>query len=92
MDVRGRWMNNIFIERLWYSLKWGCVYLRELESGNNTRAEFGKWFHFYNWKRPHSFFEGKKQVEVNYEKNQIAGTLSRLLKNLRRHERKIILP
>ena len=67
MDGRGRWMDNIFIERLWRSLKWECVYLRELESGSHARAELGKWFHFYNWQRPHSFFDGKRPIEVYYE-------------------------
>lgn len=34
MDGKGRWMDNVFIERLWRSLKWECVYLRELETGS----------------------------------------------------------
>jgi putative transposase len=69
MDGTGRWMDNIFIERLWRSLKWECVYLRELESESRTRAELGKWFHFYNWKRPHSFFDGKRPIEVYYNES-----------------------
>jgi len=67
MDGKGRWMDNIFIERLWRSLKWECVYLRELESGSHARTELGTWFHFYNWQRPHSFFDGKRPIEVYYE-------------------------
>lgn len=67
MDGKGRWMDNIFIERLWRSVKWECVYLRELESGSHAREELGKWFHLYNWRRPHSFFDGKRPMEVYYE-------------------------
>ena len=69
MDGKGRWMDNVFIERLWRSLKWECVYLRELASGSHARDELGKWFHFYNWKRPHSYFDGKRPMEVYYEQD-----------------------
>lgn len=62
MDGKGRWMDNIFIERLWHSLKWEFVYLRELTSGSHARDELGKRFHFYNWRRPHSNFDGKRPI------------------------------
>ncbi len=67
MDGRGRWMDNVFIERLWRSVKYECVYLREFDSGSNARDELGKWFHFYNWQRPHSHFGGRRPIEVYYE-------------------------
>ena len=67
MDGKGRWMDNIFIERLWRSVKWECVYLREFESGSHARDELGRYFHFYNWHRPHSVFNGKRPIEVYYE-------------------------
>ena len=43
MDGKGRWMDNIFIERLWRSLKYECVYLHAFETGSEARAGIGKW-------------------------------------------------
>ena len=44
MDGKGRWMDNVFIERLWRSVKWECVYLREFETGSQARQALGNWF------------------------------------------------
>ena len=49
MDGRGRWMDNIFIERLWRSLKYECVYLSEFVTGTEARAGIGWWIDFYKW-------------------------------------------
>ena len=54
MDGRLRWMDNVFIERLWRSLKYECVYLRELESGIEAQRQIGDWIGYYNEERPHS--------------------------------------
>jgi putative transposase len=54
MDGKGRWMDNVFIERLWRSLKYECVYLREMESGLEAMRVIGNWMTFYNDERPHS--------------------------------------
>ena len=54
MDGKRRWMDNVFIERLWRSLKYECVYLRDLESGIEARREIGTWIRYYNEERPHS--------------------------------------
>lgn len=54
MDGKGRWMDNVFIERLWRSLKYECVYLHAFETGSQARAEIGHWIDFYNYRRPHS--------------------------------------
>ena len=43
MDGRGRWMDNVFIERLWRSLKYECVYLNAFETGSELRAGLGRW-------------------------------------------------
>ncbi len=67
MDGKGRWMDNIFIERLWRSLKYECVYLRELETGFHASREIGAWFNYYNEDRPHSVFEDKTPMEVYTE-------------------------
>ena len=52
MDGRGRYLDNIFIERLWRSLKYEAVYLRELPDGCAAEREIGDWFDFYNHARP----------------------------------------
>ncbi|GAB4234299.1 MAG: hypothetical protein OHK0028_10410 [Deltaproteobacteria bacterium] len=54
MDSKGRWMDNVMIERLWRSLKYECVYLHAFETGSEARAGIGKWIGFYNEQRPHS--------------------------------------
>jgi putative transposase len=54
MDGRGRWLDNVFIERLWRSLKYECVYLHAFETGSELRAGVTKWIDLYNSRRPHS--------------------------------------
>jgi putative transposase len=53
MDGRGRWMDNVFIERLWRSLKTEEVYLKAYENAREVRARIGEWIGFYNELRPH---------------------------------------
>ena len=54
MDGRGRCLDNVFIERLWRSLKYEEVYLKAYENGSEARAGIGKRLAFYNRIRPHS--------------------------------------
>ena len=54
MDGRGRCMDNIFIERLWRSLKYEAVYLHELTDGLKAMRIIGEWIDYYNTERPHS--------------------------------------
>ena len=54
MDSKGRWMDNVFIERLWRSLKYECVYLHAFETSSEARSGIGHWINFYNTQRPHS--------------------------------------
>lgn len=54
MDGRGRCIDNVFIERLWRSLKYECVYLRDFDNGFEALRQIGEWFEFYNDERPHS--------------------------------------
>jgi putative transposase len=54
MDGRGRWLDNVFIERLWRSVKHEEVYLRAYESVSAARESLGRYFAFYNSRRPHS--------------------------------------
>ena len=55
MDGKARYLDNIFIERLWRSLKYECVYLRAWETGSQARAGIGRWMTFYNNQRPYTF-------------------------------------
>ncbi len=64
MDGKGRWMDNVFIERLWRSLKYECVYLHALETGSQARHQIGAWLSHYNQTRPHSTFDGQTPDEV----------------------------
>lgn len=64
MDGRGRWLDNVFIERLWRSVKYECVYLRDIETGSALRCALAAWFSFYNTRRPHVAFEGRKPMEL----------------------------
>ena len=64
MDGKGRWMDNVFIERLWRSLKYECVYLHAFETASETRAGIGHWIAYYNSERPHSTFDGQTPDEV----------------------------
>ena len=54
MDGKGRWMDTVFIERLWRSLKYECVYLSEFATGSQARTGIGGWMDFYDRRRPHS--------------------------------------
>jgi putative transposase len=58
MDGRGRWLDNVFIERLWRSLKYECVYLHAFETGSELRAGLQSWIRYYNGCRPHSSLGG----------------------------------
>jgi putative transposase len=53
MDGRGRWMDNVFIERLWRSVKYEDVYLKAYENLVEARRGLGAYFHFYNHRRRH---------------------------------------
>ena len=64
MDGRGRWMDNVFIERLWRSLKYECVYLNAFETGSEARQGIGHWIDLYNSERPHSAHAGATPEEV----------------------------
>lgn len=64
MDGRGRCMDNIFIERLWRSLKYEAVYLHELADGFVAERVIGEWIAFYNDERPHSALDGATPAEV----------------------------
>ena len=64
MDRRGRWMDNVFIERLWRSLKYECVYLHAFETGSDLRAGLPRWIGYYNTRRPHCALVGRTPDEA----------------------------
>ena len=64
MDGRGRWMDNVFIERLWRSLKYECIYLHVFETGSALRAGLREWIGYYNARRPHSTLAGRTPDEA----------------------------
>ena len=67
MDGKGRWMDNVFIERLWRSLKYECVYLNAFETGLTLRAGLSLWISHYNTRRPHSTLAGRTPDEAYYQ-------------------------
>ena len=54
MDGRGAWRDNVFVERLWRSVKYEEVYLKAYDSVSDARASLGRYLDFYNRRRPHS--------------------------------------
>ena len=64
MDVRGRFMDNIFIERLWRSLKYEAIYLHEIADGLTARRLIRDWIAFYNAEWPHVALVGPIPVEA----------------------------
>jgi putative transposase len=68
MDGKGRFLDNIFVERLWRSLKYECIYLHAWETGSEARDSVRKWIEFYNHKRPHSALGGKPPAVVYWQR------------------------
>jgi putative transposase len=64
MDGRGRWLDNVFIERLWRSVKYEEVYLKAYETIPEARRELAAYFDFYNKRRRHQGLDGKTPDEV----------------------------
>jgi len=58
MDGKGAWRDNVFVERLWRSVKYEEVYLHAYDSVSEARASIGRYFDFYNRRRPHSSLDG----------------------------------
>jgi putative transposase len=64
MDGRGRWMDNVFIERLWRSLKHEDIYLKGYADGRDARAGIADWIAFYNHLRPHQALANRTPMAV----------------------------
>ena len=64
MDGRGRWMDNVFIERLWRSLKYEDVYLKGYADGLEAARGIAEWIAFYNHRRPHQALADRTPMAV----------------------------
>ena len=65
MDGRGRYLDNIFIERLWRSLRQEAVYLHEITDGFQAKRIIDNWIEFYNSERPHTALD-KRTPDIAY--------------------------
>ncbi len=71
MDGRGRFQDNIFIERLWWTVKYQYLYLRAFDSGKDLRQGLKKWFRFYNEDRSHQSLEDWTPDEIYFKKQEL---------------------
>ena len=66
MDGKGRWMDNVFIERLWKSVKYEEVYFKAYNSMAEAKWQLGVYFEFYNQRRRHQGLDNRTPDEVYY--------------------------
>ena len=67
MDGKGAWRDNVFVERIWKSVKYEEVYLRAYGSVSEARASLGRYLDFYNGRRPHSNLDRRTPDEAYYD-------------------------
>jgi putative transposase len=72
MDGRGSWRDNVFVERLWRSVKYEEVYLRAYDSVAEARSSIGAYLSFYNRKRPHSSLDGRTPDQAYFRSLAVA--------------------
>jgi putative transposase len=72
MDGRGAWRDNVFVERLWRSVKYEEVYLRAYDSVGEARASIGRYLSFYNRSRPHSSLDGRTPDQAYFGASPLA--------------------
>ena len=72
MDGKGRAMDNIMIERLWRTVKYEEIYLKEYKSVSELKAALKTYFHFYNYERPHKSLGGKSPGDVYLPAKKLA--------------------
>ena len=66
MDGKGAWRDNVFIERLWRTVKYEHVYLHAYDSVSAARSQISDYFQFYNQRRPHSALDGSTPDQVYF--------------------------
>jgi putative transposase len=67
MDGRGAWRDNVFVERLWRSVKYEEVYLRAYDTVGEARTSIGRYLDFYNRRRPHSSLDGTTPDQAYFQ-------------------------
>jgi putative transposase len=67
MDGRGRALDNVFVERLWRTVKYEDIFLRDYQTPAELEAGLGEYFRFYNEQRPHSMLDNGTPLEVHLE-------------------------
>jgi putative transposase len=72
MDGKGAWRDNVFVERLWRSVKYEEVYLRAYDSVAEARAAISRYLAFYNERRPHSSLDARTPNEAYFDARTIA--------------------
>jgi len=72
MDGKGRWRDNVFVERLWRSVKYEEVYLHAYDTVNAARAGLARYFQFYNTRRPHASLDRRTPDAVYFESLPLA--------------------
>ena len=66
MDGKGSWRDNVFVERLWRTVKYEEVYLKAYDSVCDARESIGQYLDFYNTRRPHSSLDSQTPDEVYF--------------------------
>ena len=66
MDGKGCWRDNVFVERLWKSVKYEEVYLKAYDSVGDAKAHLGAYLNFFNIRRPHQSLDGKTPDTIYY--------------------------
>jgi putative transposase len=91
MDGRGNYNDNLFIERLWRTVKYEEVYLKAYQDGRDARIGLGKYFSFYNTERPHQTLGYKTPAEVFISTPVVTGNRS-VIESLIPNPRRIAEP
>jgi putative transposase len=72
MDGKGAWRDNVFVERLWRSVKYEEVYLKAYDNVPQARASLGRYIDFYNAKRPHSSLDARTPDQAYFNREPLA--------------------
>lgn len=70
MDSKGRFKDNIFIERLWRTLKYERIYLKAYETGTELKKDLKYWFNWYNKNRKHTSLDKQTPDEAYYREQE----------------------
>lgn len=73
MDGKGRWIDNVFVERLWRSVKYESIYLHAYETPREVRVALARYFEFYNAHRPHQSLEYRTPDEIYFGAQALTG-------------------